>query len=147
MNHTPIHISREDYSKLRLLLAAALHSNASVALRKLREELDRAAVIEPAAFPADVVAMGSKVEFEDVASREIEEYTIVFPDAADVERKRISILAPIGTALIGCREGDLVKWTTPGGIRQLKIRRIIQGASESLPVNATPTGPLAGIPR
>lgn len=125
MNHTPIYISRDDYSKLRLLIATALHSNASEALTKLRDELDRAAVIDPAAFPADVVTMNSTVEFEDLGTSEIEEYTITFPENAAVEHKRISILAPIGTALIGCRVGDIVKWSTPGGIRQLKVRRVM----------------------
>ncbi len=124
MNHTPIYISRDDYTKLRLLIATALHSNATAALQKLREELDRAAVIDPAAFPADVVTLESTVEFEDLGTSEVEEYTITFPDRANIERKRISILAPIGTALIGCRVGDLVKWSTPGGIRQLKVRRV-----------------------
>jgi len=130
MNHTPIYISRDDYSKLRLLIATALYSNASAALTKLRDELDRAAVIDPAAFPADVVTMNSTVEFEDLGTGEIEEYTITFPESANIERSRISILAPIGTALIGCRVGDLVKWTTPGGIRQLKVRSVTAAAPD-----------------
>lgn len=138
MNHTPIYISREDYTKLRLLIATTLHSSASAALQKLREELDRAAVVDPAAFPADIVTMDSTVEFEDLATGEIEEYTITFPDRADVEWKRISILAPIGTALIGCRVGDIVKWSTPGGIRQLKVRRAAPPAISSTPLAASP---------
>lgn len=138
MNHTPIYISHDDYTKLRLLLATALYSNASAALRNLREELDRAAVIDPAAFPVDVVTMDSTVEFEDLATSEVEEYTITFPDRADVERKRISILAPIGTALIGCRVGDVVKWTTPGGIRQLKVRRVTAPTASSVSTAGSP---------
>ena len=137
MKHTPIYISREDYTKLRLLIAAALHSNTTAALEKLRDELDRAVVIDPAAFPVDVVTMDSTVEFEDLGTSEIEEYTITFPDRADVERKRISILAPIGTALIGCRVGDVVKWSTPGGIRQLKVRRVAAPFASSAPAAAS----------
>lgn len=133
MNHTPIYISRDDYAKLRLLIATALYSNASTALAKLRVELDRAAVIDPAAFPEDVVTMNSTVEFEDLGTNEIEEYTITFPEKADIDRRRISILAPIGTALIGCRVGDLVKWSTPSGIRQLKVRRVSAPAAEATP--------------
>jgi regulator of nucleoside diphosphate kinase len=124
MNHTPIYISRDDHAKLRLLLATALYANGNSALNQLREELDRAAVIDPAAFPADVVTMESTVQYEDLGTGELEEYTITFPDRANVERKRLSILAPIGTALIGCRVGDIVSWSTPGGIRQLKVRRV-----------------------
>jgi regulator of nucleoside diphosphate kinase len=138
MNHTPIYIGHDDYAKLRLLIAAALKSNATAALKKLREELDRAAVVDPAALPADIVTMESKVEFEDLATSEVEEYTITFPDRADVERKRISILAPIGTALLGCRVGDIVNWSTPGGVRQLKVRRVTAPATASATLDASP---------
>lgn len=137
MNHTPIYISRDDNTKLRLLLATALHSRATAAPRNLREELDRAVVIDPAAFPVDVVTMDSTVEFEDLSTSEVEEYTITFPDRADVERKRISILAPIGTALLGCRVGDIVNWSTPGGIRRLKVRRVTVPTPESPAMLAT----------
>lgn len=131
MNHNPIYISRDDHSRLRLFLATALHSNASDALRKLSDELDRAAVVDASALPADVVTMNSTVEFEDLGTGEVEEYTITFPDRADLDLKRISILAPIGTALIGCRAGDIVKWSTPGGIRQLKVRNVTPPAPDT----------------
>jgi len=86
MNHTPIYISRYDYAKLRLLLATALYSRTgNLALRDLRAELDRAVVIDPAAFPTDVVTMDSAVEFEDLDTGETEEYTITFPEHADVD--------------------------------------------------------------
>ncbi len=124
MNHTPIYISRGDHSRLRLFLATALHSNSSEALRKLSDELDRAAVVDASALPPEVVTMNSTVEFEDLGTGEVEEYTITFPDRANLDLKRISILAPIGTALIGCRAGDIVKWSTPGGVRQLKVRSV-----------------------
>ncbi|HTO04313.1 MAG TPA: nucleoside diphosphate kinase regulator [Opitutus sp.] len=131
MNHTPIYITRDDYLKLRLLLATALNSGVSTTLGKLRDELDRAAVIDPSAFPVDVVTMDSTVEYEDLGTSEIEKYTITFPERADVDRKRISILTPIGTALIGCRVGDIVKWSTPGGIRRLKVRAVVAPTTSS----------------
>lgn len=139
MNNTPIYITRDDHSKLRLLVTTALHSNASASLEKLREELDRAMVIDPSAIPAGVVTMESRVEYEDLGSGEVEEYTLSFPDRARVEDKRLSILAPIGTALIGCREGDIVDWTTPGGVRRLKIRRVsAPSASEAAAAAGAP---------
>lgn len=144
MNHTPIYFSRYDYTKLRLLLSTTLYSSAhNAAHRKLREELDRAAVLDPAVFPADVVTLDSTVTFEDLATGEFEEYTITFPERADVDSKRISILAPIGTALIGCRVGDIVKWATPGGIRKLKVRHVTPPAGASLSVTAPPSLALA----
>ncbi len=129
MNHTPIYITREDNSKLRLLISAALYSSSTTtALRNLRAELDRAAIVDLSEIPTGVVTMDSHVEFEDLATGEIEDYVITFPDRADVAQKRISILAPIGTALIGCREGDLVSWATPGGLRRLRVRRVLQSS-------------------
>ncbi|ATC65160.1 transcription elongation factor GreAB [Nibricoccus aquaticus] len=130
MNYNPIYITREDNSKLRLLIAAALHSNATASLQNLRRELDRAAIIDRESIPLDVVTMESRVEFEDLGTGEIETFSITFPDRADVEAQRISILAPIGIALIGCREGQIVSWSTPGGIRQLKIRRVTPAPTE-----------------
>ena len=134
MNYTPIYITSDDNSRLRRLLAVSLYSKTNGALRNLRDELDRAVIIDPAAIPAGVVTMESRVRFEDLATSEIEEFTITFPDQANVDEKRLSILAPIGTALIGCREGDIVRWSTPGGIRELKIRRVTAPTS----VNALP---------
>lgn len=124
MNTPIIYISRDDHAKLRLLIASALRSSGNLALRKLSEELNRAVVIDPAAIPAGVVVMGSNVEFEDLGAKEVEEYTLVFPDQANIDEKRLSILTPIGTALLGSRVGDQVSWSTPGGIRHLKILRV-----------------------
>jgi len=137
MNHTPITLSRSDYAKLRVLLSTALYSKAhQAAFAKLREELDRAAVIDSAVFPADVVTMNSTVTFEDLETGERDEYTITFPDRADIDCKRMSILAPLGTALIGCRVGDLIRWSTPGGIRTLKVRDVSQPRAAAAPAVA-----------
>lgn len=142
MNHNPIYISRDDYSKLRLLVATALHVRGATALAELRDELDRAFVIDQTAMPADVVTMNSTVAFEDLGTSETEEYTITFPEMANVEDRRISILAPIGTALIGCRVGDIVKWPTPGGVRQLKVRRVTPPVEDVSTLTAIAQSPL-----
>jgi regulator of nucleoside diphosphate kinase len=132
-NPNPIYLSHSDYSKLRLLVTTVLNSNANSVVRTLRDELDRAAVVEDDAMPAGVVTLESRVEFEDLTTGEVEEYTITLPERARVEEKRLSILAPIGIALIGCRAGDVVQWATPGGMRQLKIRRVSAPVPESAP--------------
>ncbi|RXK54991.1 nucleoside diphosphate kinase regulator [Oleiharenicola lentus] len=128
MNPTPLYITRDDHNRLHLLINAALRTSRSAALEKLRGELDRAVVIDPAAVPPDIVTMGSTVKIEDLYTSEIEEYTLTYPDRADIAAGRLSILAPIGTALIGFREGSIVDWPTPGGIRRLKIHRVTQPA-------------------
>jgi regulator of nucleoside diphosphate kinase len=120
----PLYISRNDYTQLRLFVDAALRSRANPALEKLRAELDRAAIIDPAALPQDIVTMDSRVQFEDLGTGEIEEYTLTFPEKADISEGRLSILAPVGTALLGFRTGDIVDWPTPGGMRRLKIHHV-----------------------
>jgi len=92
----------------------------------LEGELARASIVEPAALPRDVVAMNSTVWFRDLDSEEIERYTLVFPPDADVIRDRISVLAPIGTALLGYRLRDIVEWRVPQGRRRLEITKVEQ---------------------
>ena len=122
MNNTPIYMTRDDHAKLRLFVTTALYSSTNSAVNKLREELDRAIVVDSHAMPPGVVSLDSMVEFE--------EYIITFPERADVAKKRVSILAPIGTGLIGCREGNVVTWTTPGGVRRLRICRVTQSPAK-----------------
>lgn len=131
MTLAPIHLSREDYTKLRLLLASIAPGSASRSQHKLREELDRALVVDSPALPSDVVALDSTVEYEDLATGEIETYTLTLPERARIEERRLSILAPIGTALLGYRVGDVVNWSTPGGERQLRIRRATPAVGRS----------------
>ncbi len=122
-NHSTIYITRDDHAKLRLLLSTVSAPRGSHTLAQLREELDRAVIIDPSAVPSGIVMLESQVEYEDVDTGEVEDYIITFPERANIDEKRISVLAPIGIALLGCRVGDIVRWTTPGGVRRLRIRR------------------------
>jgi len=72
--------------------------------------------------------MHSEVRVLDLESGERSDYALVFPREADVSAKRISVVAPLGTALLGFREGDTVEWMMPGGIRRLRIERVHQPA-------------------
>ncbi len=124
MNKTPIYITPDDNAKLRQLLNTALYSDARHALRKLRDELDRAFIVSSEAIPPEIVALGSEVEFEDLETDRIETHTLTLPVSADWEARQLSILSPIGTALVGCRAGDVVSWATPVGIRRVKVRNV-----------------------
>lgn len=141
MTPTPLYITRDDYTKLRALLNSVLRTSTSATLLRLRGELDRATVIDPAACPADVVRMDTIVEFQDVSSGEIEEYILSYPDRADVESKRLSVFAPIGTALLGARVGQHVTWSTPGGDRQI---RILSAVPAPEPPTVSPPAQLLG---
>ena len=94
-------------------------------LTELRAELEKAVVVEPGDVPADVITMNSKVRVRDMASGELHEYTLVYPHLADITKNMISILAPVGTALLGYREGDVVEWRVPSGTRVLKVESVL----------------------
>ena len=94
-------------------------------LKELEKELNRGKIVEPKDIPKDVITMNSMVHFKDLDSGEEMTYTLVFPDMADISNNKISILAPIGTALIGYRVGDIIKLEVPAGLRKLKVEEIL----------------------
>ncbi|MGB4785506.1 MAG: GreA/GreB family elongation factor, partial [Candidatus Acidiferrum sp.] len=76
-------------------------------------------------IPADTVTMHSHVRVRDLDTGGESTYTLVFPSDADIAKGKISILAPIATALLGYREGDEIEWPTPGGRRRLNVIRVL----------------------
>ncbi|TAM80682.1 MAG: nucleoside diphosphate kinase regulator [Acidobacteria bacterium] len=94
-------------------------------LDALRQELERAEVVAAADIPPDVITMNSQVRVRDLDSGDITVYTLVFPRDADFSRNRISILAPIGTALLGSRVRDIIEWKVPAGTRRLKVESVL----------------------
>ena len=88
-------------------------------------EIERGLELQPREIPPDVVTMNSTVRVTDVDAGTTHVYTIVFPADADYEKGRISILAPLGTALLGFRVGDTVDWNVPRGVRRLHIDEIV----------------------
>ena len=92
----------------------------------LEKELSRAYVVNSKDVPPDVVTMNSvvQVSYADEPG-EIENYTLVYPKEADVMENKISILAPIGTALLGFKEGSDISWETPGGVVEMVVRKIL----------------------
>lgn len=94
-------------------------------LAGLDQELDRAEVIAAGDLSPHVVTMHSTVRVRDLDSGTTVVYPLVFPVDADIEKKRISVLAPIGTALIGYRAGDLLEWSTPRGTKRLHIEEVL----------------------
>jgi regulator of nucleoside diphosphate kinase len=128
MTDRPIYISSEEHAQLRLLLESLGAASRSGAPLKLHQELERAVVLDAAAMPANVVTLNSRFEIEDLQTGEVEEFTLVSPERANVDQRLISVLAPIGTAVLGYSEGDEVEWTTPGGVRRFRIRKVLRPA-------------------
>ena len=113
-------VSSRDLARLEALLDSPVLSRHPAALA-LMDELNRAEVLPPERIPAGVVTMHSRVECEDIANGEDHVLTLVYPNEADVERGRVSVLAPVGSALLGLSVGQSIDWQAPGG-RALKLR-------------------------
>jgi regulator of nucleoside diphosphate kinase len=130
MSEREIFITRLDKERLEELLEVAKNIGKpsredAQNLRDLERELQRAQVVAPDEVPADVVTMNSKVVLRDLKTSEEMTYTLVFPRNADIAAGAISVLAPVGTAILGYREGDEVEWRVPAGMRRIAIQKIL----------------------
>jgi regulator of nucleoside diphosphate kinase len=127
MNEKQIVITEQDRKRLidLILDAQSGEYRGSIYLDQLRGELHRAQIVAPQDIPADTITMNSKVALLDLDTREEEIYTLVYPENADSAEGKISVLAPIGTAMLGYRVGDVFEWDVPAGKRRLKVDRIL----------------------
>lgn len=127
MSNKIITITTADAEKLRELLLDALSSDYrnSPYLSQLRGELERARIVEPSAVDASVITMHSTVELRDLESDELASWTLVFPAEADLDAGKISVLAPIGTAMLGYCVGDTFTWDTPAGARSMRVEKVL----------------------
>jgi regulator of nucleoside diphosphate kinase len=116
-----ITLTAQDHEKLSILARAAAHTMPDVAA-VLTEELDRAHVLAKGRYPEHTVCMGCEVEFRDDTTGKVQAVTLVYPDEADISKGKISVLTPIGTALIGLRAGHSITWETrTGDLRRLTV--------------------------
>src|SRR5688572_16479392 len=94
-------------------------------LASLQEELNRSKVFHAEKVPRNVVTMHSRVRVWDLGTEESDTYTLVYPVDADIEEGKVSVLAPLGLALLGARVGQVVEFDAPGGLRRLRIQKIL----------------------
>jgi regulator of nucleoside diphosphate kinase len=120
-----IFITEEDLFELRAMIDRARSNGDNLYLANLQAELKRAKIVPAEDVPRDVVTMNSKVVLYDLDTRERELFTLVYPWDADADNYRISVLAPVGTAMIGCRVGDVIKWPIPAGTGRFRIEELI----------------------
>jgi regulator of nucleoside diphosphate kinase len=122
----PIHITSQDKERLEDLLAevAVSHPRKRGDLNALLEELKRAVIVDPREIPSDLITMNSRADLLDLESGETLTFTLVFPADANVEEGKISVLAPIGAAMLGYRVEDEFKWNVPAGVRRMRVTRV-----------------------
>lgn len=119
----PIVVSRVDIERIEALLERMPYSQAEQ-YGALRAELDRADVVEPSQVPGNVVTMNSVVTFEDEDARDELTVSLVYPSGAGAPGT-VSILAPVGSALLGLAVGQHIEWPMPDGHRRrLRVLQI-----------------------
>jgi regulator of nucleoside diphosphate kinase len=119
--------NQPDYQRLNGLIKTTRERNGvdREYLDKLEAELERAEIVDPKQIPPDVVTMRSKVRLKDLVSGDANTYSLVFPTEANFTEGKISILAPIGTAILGYKRGDTIEWPVPAGVRRLKVDEVL----------------------
>jgi regulator of nucleoside diphosphate kinase len=142
MAERTIYISESDLERLERLVLGGRgwrrDGRDAEYLQALEAELDRARVMAAGDIPADVVTMHVPVRVTDLDDGHQRILTLVFPGEADSAQGKISVLAPIGTALLGYRAGDTVEWPVPGGLRRLRIEAVLHQAKAKYPVVTSP---------
>jgi regulator of nucleoside diphosphate kinase len=119
-------ITAADFDRLQGLMDSPRYrSTQAPLLMALREELARGRVVPADAVPKDVVTMHSQVRVRDLKAQESETYTLVYPEQADMDENKLSVLAPLGMALLGTHVGQIVRFDAPAGPRRLKIEKIL----------------------
>jgi len=128
----PLLMSRLDVERIESLLETPAAQGIDTSA--LESELERATIVEPGQMPPDVITMNSTARFLDETSGEEHELTLVFPRDADGSAEKVSILAPVGSALLGLHVGDSIEWPLPGGrtirLSVLSIRYQPEAAGE-----------------
>ncbi len=124
LNAPEIIVTSMDFDRLSALLASV--SNQGDAAERLEQELGRARIVPGAQVPGDVVTMNSRIEFEDVETGVRQELALVYPHQADIVASRVSVLAPIGSALLGLRCGQVIEWPLPGNrSKRIRVLRLV----------------------
>jgi regulator of nucleoside diphosphate kinase len=122
-----IYITEQDKTRLQNLIARSGVGDDSDRqdLEALSAELSRAKIVASQDIPPDIVTMNSRVVLRDLDTDEQMTYILAFPHDANIDLGRISILAPIGTAILGYAKGDVIKWAVPSGTRHIRVEEIL----------------------
>lgn len=127
-NLATIYITSIDHERLDNLIEVSRERDGEINreyLDELESELDRAEIVDQKDIPPDVITMRSRVRLKDLIKGDTKIYSLVFPTEADLYEGKISILAPVGTAMLGYRLGDVIEWQVPSGLRRLKVEEVV----------------------
>jgi regulator of nucleoside diphosphate kinase len=125
-NEKDIIVTASDHAELSSVIALTgkVSQRVKWELRLLEDELKRAKIVAPKEVPPDVITINTRAELLDLETGERMEFTLVLPADANINDGKISVLAPLGTAMLGYRVGDEFAWHVPHGLRRLKVIKL-----------------------
>lgn len=127
MMERALYLTDYDYERLELLLdnMNSVPQNRREDLSRLEDDLETCKIIAPEEMPANIVTLHSTVRYLDLDSNKERVVTLVFPSNADLSKGRISLIVPLGTAILGRAEGDIVFWKTFDGQKTIRIEEVL----------------------
>lgn len=119
-------VTQADYDRLRPLVdgGRVFSGSDAISVGRLAQELDRAEVVDASDLPADVITMNSRARLKDLDTGEMKEYRLIYP-TQERHGNDVSILAPIGTAMLGYKVGDIIEWQVPRGTRRFEVVEVL----------------------
>lgn len=120
-----IFVTEMDYQRLQSLVQMHRSASGVQAVAFLSSQLKQATVLPSSEIPDNVVTMNSLVRLKELKSEVELELSIVYPKDAELPKKKISVLAPVGAAVLGSKVGEVVEWTGPGGVVSYKVEEVL----------------------
>lgn len=124
-------ISETDYKTIYSLIQDLPAAQRTKEMGQLQRELNSALRVADEKLGDDIIRLNSYFEVKDMATGKTLQLHLVMPKMADLSQQKISILSPLGVALIGFKEGMLVEWVLPGGPKKLKILKVVNAVPEA----------------
>lgn len=121
-------LTRKDHDHIHWLIrnSRLLYPDDRVSADQLKKELKKSVLFDDGELPPDVVRLGSTVTVKELEKGQTMQFTIVTPDKSDLKNRRVSVLSPVGTALIGLSKGNMIRWRVPAGEKTFLIEEVIQ---------------------
>lgn len=120
-----IYVTKTDRDRIKKILESMYKdcNTLDKSVQKLDSELNRAQVVDPKKVPRDVITMNTRALLQ--LNGEDVEVSLVYPEEADLGAMKLSIFSPIGTAILGYKEGSTIEWEVPSGISSIHIKKIL----------------------
>ncbi len=119
-------ITKYDYTRLKSMIQEYTKTNkADTNIKDLLGEIERAQKVDSYTIGSNYITMNSVFELKKMNELDFQQFRLVFPEDADIDKDKISVIAPIGTAVLGYKVGDVIKWKVPDGENVFQITNIL----------------------